>query len=434
MMDFSEGTVNALISTLRTKEKFASLSYVLQRQWRFAKEKLLMEKAVVLFREWDYPKKRLEWHNRPVFHKEPWSSKTQPRKPLSLLRDPNVIPKPETIASLCFVTAAGSDHPYFELSIQLLESIKASRFYHDVPLKVLDCGLSHADADYLKKRFGVEIKDPGWDVDPAYINNRKGEGHNGFKGLTARPYLHKHFPGYQYYFWLDTDCWIQDDRVLDQFVYLCEQQNIGTAREYFGHQFWKSNAAQTEKGMYASIPSFALSFLSEKRCMINNVYCIHKELNEKYAQECEHVIEQMKRYSFGFDLAMLNFVFHKYVPNGRVLEDRVWNDIDKYHFGPHLDAQKYFTLNTNHTAYLGIVNLESSLKKLPHRLLFPHGTPQDYKSAMRHCMALSQKPENVSQEEEYHLAQTKGWKQGSYCYRIYQDPEMLYGPLDAVMR
>ena len=427
MSDFSENAVNAMIHEMSTKEEIVSLSYALQRQWRFAKEKVLMEKAASLFSEWGYAQKRLEWHTRPVFHKDPSKSKTQPRKPLNLPRDPNFTPKQETIDSLCFVTASGSDQPYFDLSIQLLESIKASRWYNHVPIKILDCGLSPEDADYLRQRFEADVKDPGWDVNTSYINNRKGAGHNGFKGLTARPYIHKHFPGYTYYFWMDTDCWVQDDRALDQFVHLCETQKMGVAREFFGHQYWKPNAAQSERGMYATIPSHDLAFLSEKRCLINNVYCIHTDLNELYAKECDRAIEQIKNYAFGFDLVMLNVAFHKYVQNGRTLDDRIWNDIDKWYFGPHIDDQKYLKLNTDHSVYLGIVNLESNIKGLPHRLLFAHGAPHEYKMVLRQCMSMAHMPEMQAQEEEYRLVQTRGWKQGSYFYRIYPDPADLYG-------
>ena len=111
----------------------------------------------------------MEWHSRPVFHKDPSKSKTQPRPALRLERDSNYIPSDETIQSLCFVTGASSNAPYFDLVIQLIESIKATRFYKDVDIKVLDCGLNQEDIQYLKERFNAEVKDPGWDVDVNFL-------------------------------------------------------------------------------------------------------------------------------------------------------------------------------------------------------------------------------------------------------------------------
>jgi hypothetical protein len=38
---------------------------------------------------------------------------------------------------------------------------------------------------------------------------------NTFKAQVARPFLPKHFPGYEMYFWLDADAWLQDWRTVE---------------------------------------------------------------------------------------------------------------------------------------------------------------------------------------------------------------------------
>ena len=218
-----------------SQEEILRYSRQYQEEWRFEREYRLIEHALRLHPNWHYLHARKEWHSRPLFHRDPKKSRVQPRKPLHLPRDPNDIPKQETIDSMCFVTASGSDQPYFDLSIQLLESIKATRFYNHVPIKVLDCGLTHEDAEYLRNRFGAEVKDPGWDVDfnvvPLQDTQEHSHTKDGYKGLVARPYIHKHFPGYEYYFWIDTDSWIQDDTAIDIFVKTSEIQGVAAFRE-----------------------------------------------------------------------------------------------------------------------------------------------------------------------------------------------------------
>jgi hypothetical protein len=39
-----------------------------------------------------------------------------------------------------------------------------------------------------------------------------------FKAQVARPFVRRHFPGYEVYLWVDADAWLQDGRVIDLYV------------------------------------------------------------------------------------------------------------------------------------------------------------------------------------------------------------------------
>jgi lipopolysaccharide biosynthesis glycosyltransferase len=69
---------------------------------------------------------------------------------------------------------------------------------------ILDCGLKQSTLEKYKQR-GIDIKIPKWEVSlPSYkIRNR-----NYLKAQFSRFYLHQYFPGYENYFWLDSDTWI----------------------------------------------------------------------------------------------------------------------------------------------------------------------------------------------------------------------------------
>ena len=56
----------------------------------------------------------------------------------------------------------------------------------------------------LKNR-GIEVKIPKWEVS---VPNYKIRNRNYLKAQFSRFYLHEYFPGYENYFWLDSDTWI----------------------------------------------------------------------------------------------------------------------------------------------------------------------------------------------------------------------------------
>jgi len=401
--------------------KIAELSYQYQREWRFDREKRLMQHALTLFPNWQYALARMEWHSRPEFHLNPEKSKVQPRKPLHLPRDERYIPKQETMDSLCFVTASGSDQPYFNLSIQLLESIKATRWYNHIPIKVLDCGLTQEDADYLRQHFGCEVKDPGWDsgVDIQQKSKLK----IGMKGCTARPYIAKHFPGYEYYFWLDTDTWVQDERILDRMICLTEEQGLYATRDL-------ENIWTPRKDFSAAIPHWCLDIMLNKKVILNSAYCITAELSKKFELICDRAIQEVGVYRWGFDMAMLNCLFYKEIPNGYIDPSDAWHYIKlMMFFGARFDAgQNLYTFSNE---LVGIVNLSGWLKSAPRHMLFSYGDRFKY-YAMRLSMRLNA-VQFYDSESLYQTQITNNWQHGTAFYRTYLNPEDVYGPMEGVL-
>lgn len=163
-----------------------------------------------------YMRGRMAWHDLPLF------DRVVPRQRLELPRDPATTPTQEMLDQLCFVTTGGSDEPFRQLLVELLESLAATRLYASIPVYIFDAGLSDEDKHYLLGRFKQirEIRDPGWDVDA-------GELKNGYKATTARVFMNRHFPGHRYYLWIDTDCWVQDENAIDELVQRAHGQGIG---------------------------------------------------------------------------------------------------------------------------------------------------------------------------------------------------------------
>ncbi len=108
-------------------------------------------------------------------------------------------------AGVTLVSAANS--AYFELLQGLLLSIEGGP---RLALSIFDHGLAESERQWLAAR-GATLKDPGWDID--FPGRDRLPRH--FQWMTARPYIPKHFPGYEIYLWIDADAWVQDVGVID---------------------------------------------------------------------------------------------------------------------------------------------------------------------------------------------------------------------------
>jgi hypothetical protein len=111
------------------------------------------------------------------------------------------------------IVCTAADAPYFPLLKSLVRSLADGPLARQLPVGVLDLGLTEDQRAWLEGR-GARLVVPGWDVDfpgrdkaPAF-----------YRAMTARPFLPRHFPGYALYQWIDSDAWVQDDAVLAIFL------------------------------------------------------------------------------------------------------------------------------------------------------------------------------------------------------------------------
>jgi hypothetical protein len=79
-----------------------------------------------------------------------------------------------------------------------------------VAIGILDLGLAAAERAWLAGRV-ARVVAPDWDLDfPG-----RARAPNVLKAEFCRPFLPRHFPGYDMYLWLDADAWLQDWRAVD---------------------------------------------------------------------------------------------------------------------------------------------------------------------------------------------------------------------------
>jgi hypothetical protein len=113
------------------------------------------------------------------------------------------------LAGLLIVS--GADSAYFELLRDLVLSVHEQ--CREVPIGILDVGLDAAQRQWLAERVTHLVR-PGWDIDfPGRANIAEVR-----KAQFARPFLPRHFPGYDTYLWIDADAWVQDGRIVEVYV------------------------------------------------------------------------------------------------------------------------------------------------------------------------------------------------------------------------
>ena len=68
---------------------------------------------------------------------------------------------------------------------------------------------------------------PQWDFDFPGRDKLK----DGYKALTARPFLPRYFPGFDLYFWIDADCWVQQGDAIALFLAAARTGALAVAPE-----------------------------------------------------------------------------------------------------------------------------------------------------------------------------------------------------------
>tara|TARA_B100001540_G_C15742116_1_gene612778 strand:- start:368 stop:1279 length:912 start_codon:yes stop_codon:yes gene_type:complete len=116
-----------------------------------------------------------------------------------------------------------ADANYFDLLLELVESVKSFKESSEVAICILDAGLTKEQLEILSKKVD-EIKKAEWDIDvPAY----KVIGKEWLKSQVSRAFLPNYFPNYNKYLWIDCDAWVQDWSSIDLYFKACENGKLG---------------------------------------------------------------------------------------------------------------------------------------------------------------------------------------------------------------
>ena len=123
--------------------------------------------------------------------------------------------------SKAIITLADSN--YFELLVELIDSIKAYEQNKSVSICVLDAGLTAEQLKILKQKVH-SIKKAEWDIEvPGY----KVAGKEWLKSQVSRAFLPKYFPEFNKYLWIDFDAWVSDWSTVEMYFEACKNGKLG---------------------------------------------------------------------------------------------------------------------------------------------------------------------------------------------------------------
>lgn len=124
------------------------------------------------------------------------------------------------------IAITGGDAPYFDLMRDCIASLRATEEGQGVALGVLDCGLTEEQRAWCRGH-GAILVEPAWDFDFPGRDRLP----DGYKAMTARPFLRRYFPGFDLYLWIDGDCWVQQGDAVDLFLAAARTGALAVAPE-----------------------------------------------------------------------------------------------------------------------------------------------------------------------------------------------------------
>ena len=116
-----------------------------------------------------------------------------------------------------------ADEKYFDLLIELIDSIKKKPESKDTAICVLDAGMNDSQREQLKNKVD-EVAKAEWDIE---VSNLKVMGKEWLKSQVSRAFLPKYFPKYEKYLWIDCDAWVNDWKCVDLYFKACEKGKLG---------------------------------------------------------------------------------------------------------------------------------------------------------------------------------------------------------------
>jgi len=126
--------------------------------------------------------------------------------------------------SKAIVTLADSN--YFELLVELIESIKSFEQSKEVAICILDAGLKENELEILKKQVD-EVKKANWDID---VPKFKVLGKEWLKSQVSRAFLPEYFPNFQKFLWIDCDAWVNDWESVQLYFKACDNGKLGISQ------------------------------------------------------------------------------------------------------------------------------------------------------------------------------------------------------------
>jgi hypothetical protein len=109
------------------------------------------------------------------------------------------------------IIVSGSDDTYFQVTLELIDSIRRHEDGHRLPIAIIDGGMT-VDQKVALDRQGIHVVAP---YVPAYVSEKKLEKRRNLVVNVSKLWLNRLFNRYDTVLWIDADAWVQDFRAVD---------------------------------------------------------------------------------------------------------------------------------------------------------------------------------------------------------------------------
>jgi hypothetical protein len=116
-----------------------------------------------------------------------------------------------------------ADSNYFDLLIELINSIKKFSQSSSTDICILDAGLTSDQIKILEPKV-YSIKKAKWDIEVPFY---KTIGKEWLKSQVSRAFIPNYFPEFEKYLWIDCDAWVNSWEAIDLYYKACENGKLG---------------------------------------------------------------------------------------------------------------------------------------------------------------------------------------------------------------
>ena len=109
------------------------------------------------------------------------------------------------------IIVSGSDDTYFQVTLELIDSIRRHEDGRRLPIAIIDGGLT-VDQKFALDRQGIHVVAP---YVPAYVSKKELEKRRNLVVNVSKLWLNRLFSRYDTVLWIDADAWVQDFRAVE---------------------------------------------------------------------------------------------------------------------------------------------------------------------------------------------------------------------------
>ena len=167
------------------------------------------------------------------------------------------------------IFVSSSDHNYFPMLLEWVHSVRSFNEFKDMDIGIMNAGMTREQVAILEPLV-TSIIDAEW---PCYIPAYKIRGREYLKACVSRPWIPEYFPGYDYYFWMDCDTWLQNTHGAAMFLEGAKRNKIaltGQVDRAYPRQIrvkWLGRWPWKVRGFYFSNALRAFGFKTAQKLM-----------------------------------------------------------------------------------------------------------------------------------------------------------------------